>query len=275
MQNWREWSSHKQRLATGGLLAVPLMATLSFGPMWSWLLLVALVGSLGLWELQRLFFPDGLPVKWQVFHICVGLLFPAAAFAGGPGGLLGALLAAVLSGLVFILLHSPLDANGVNRIALLTLGWVYVPFNLSYALLLGSGSQGRAWVYFIIFLIAAGDIGAYYSGRKWGRIRLYPDVSPKKTVEGSIGGALASVATGVLFGMAFLGGPKPVEFLLLSLILAIVGQVGDLIESMIKRVSGRKDSSRMLPGHGGILDRLDSLLFVFPSTWCFLQWLAK
>jgi phosphatidate cytidylyltransferase len=275
MPDWRQWSSHKQRWITGILLVIPLLVALSLGPLWVWTILVGSFACIGLWEFQRLVFSEGLSLKWQAFYISIALAFPIGAFLGGAAGLQCALLLALFSGFFSFLLFSPLDPKGITRIALFTLGWVYIPFNLSYVLLLGQTAQARTWMFFILLVIAAGDTGAYYSGRKWGKHKLYPQVSPNKTIEGSLGGLLAGILIGVSFGRLFIEEIGLIEIGLLCLILAAVGQIGDLIESMLKRISGHKDSSGLLPGHGGILDRLDSLFFVFPTTWYFLEWAAK
>jgi phosphatidate cytidylyltransferase len=254
---------------------MPLLIALSFGPLWVWTILVGAFACTGLWEFQRLVFPECLTLKWQAFFISIALAFPTGAFLGGALGLQCALLLALFSGFSSLLLVSPLDPKGITRIALFTLGWVYIPFNLSYVLLLGQTAHARTWMFFILLVIAAGDTGAYYSGRKWGKHKLYPQVSPNKTIEGSLGGLLAAILIGASFGSLFVTEITLLKLVVLSLILATVGQVGDLIESMLKRISGHKDSSGLLPGHGGILDRLDSLFFVFPTTWYFLEWSAK
>jgi len=132
--------------------------------------------------------------------------------------------------------------------------------------------QGRYWIVFVLAIAIAGDSGAYYSGMKAGRHKLYEQVSPKKTIEGAVGGLAASILTGLLLGLAFLRQVPLAHLLLLSFVLAVAGQLGDLFESMIKRNCGKKDSSGLLPGHGGVLDRLDSILFGFPLAWFFLQW---
>ncbi len=106
---------------------------------------------------------------------------------------------------------------------------------------------------------------------KMGSRKLYPEVSPKKTVEGSIGGLCSSVVAGSAIGLIFLRPFPLASICIFSLVTAVAGQVGDLVESMIKRNSGKKDSSALLPGHGGLLDRLDSLLFAFPVLWALLQ----
>ncbi|SPJ14620.1 CDP-diglyceride synthase (fragment) [Syntrophobacter sp. SbD2] len=93
-----------------------------------------------------------------------------------------------------------------------------------------------------------------------------------KTIEGAIGGLFLSIVTGSIIGLILLRNVPPTKLFLFSLAVAAVGQVGDLIESMIKRNSGKKDASGLLPGHGGILDRLDSMIFAFPVLWALLQW---
>ena len=117
--------------------------------------------------------------------------------------------------------------------------------------------------------------GAYHAGSRIGRRKLYEIVSPKKTIEGAIGGLFSSVAAGSIVGLIFLRNVPLAALLFFSLAVAVTGQIGDLIESMLKRNCGKKDSSTLLPGHGGILDRLDSLIFSFPIMWALLQWCAQ
>ena len=129
-------------------------------------------------------------------------------------------------------------------------------------------SAGFEVLLFALFIVWATDIGAYLFGRRFGRHKLMPDVSPNKTIEGALGGILSAVVVAALF-LVFTANkglfpyPMPV-MLVLTVLFSIVGQFGDLVESSIKRHYGVKDSGNILPGHGGILDRFDSLLFVFP-----------
>ncbi|HDM79022.1 MAG TPA: hypothetical protein ENG51_21555 [Deltaproteobacteria bacterium] len=142
---------------------------------------------------------------------------------------------------------------------------IYIPYCLAHIILLD-----RVWIFFVLVVIFAGDSGAFYAGRKFGKRKLCPAISPGKTVEGAIGGFLASLILGLAFGIIFIGGKTPFEFVLIAAILNIIGQLGDLGESLIKRSRGVKDSSNILPGHGGLLDRLDSLLFAFPALYYLL-----
>ena len=113
-------------------------------------------------------------------------------------------------------------------------------------------------------MIFAGDTGAYYTGRMLGKAKLYPAVSPGKTWAGVWGGLAASLVVGVLLGQRFLGELGVPALAALAAVLAVVGLLGDLFESMLKRQVQVKDASNLLPGHGGMLDRLDSILFAAP-----------
>jgi phosphatidate cytidylyltransferase len=122
-------------------------------------------------------------------------------------------------------------------------------------------------LFLALFIVWATDSGAYFIGRKFGKTKLIPSVSPNKTVEGSLGGIVSAIVVAVI--MVFLY-PKLapeihlLKFIILVAIFSVVGQIGDLVESSLKRHFGVKDSGKILPGHGGILDRFDSLIFVFP-----------
>jgi phosphatidate cytidylyltransferase len=128
----------------------------------------------------------------------------------------------------------------------------------------------RELILLLLIIIWAGDSAAYYGGRALGRHPLAPSISPKKTVEGAVAGLAASVIAGSAVGVAMLG-EAPIRLLSASLVTAVVGQIGDLAESALKRSAGVKDSSSILPGHGGMLDRVDSLLFAAPVFYWFFR----
>ena len=147
----------------------------------------------------------------------------------------------------------------VNVLALL-----YIPLLLGHFVWLRYLSDGQWWVFWLLMVIMAGDTGAFYAGRTWGKTKLYPEVSPGKTWAGVVGGTAAAVIVGARPGPLGPARDEPDEPGRAGLLLAVVGLLGDLFESMLKRQAQVKDTSELLPGHGGMLDRLDSLLFAAP-----------
>jgi phosphatidate cytidylyltransferase len=261
-----------KRWVTGILAGLPVLVCIGAGPIWSWWLLVSLATTIGLWELHGLLFHAPLSGKWRFFSFAAGLFLPFATYLWGITGLNFALFVSFFAALCLMMISSPLDCGEISRIALLTFAWLYVPYFISFVLLIGGAPQGRFWILFLLVVIIAGDAGAYHTGRWIGRHKLYRAVSPMKTIEGAIGGLFLSIVAGSIIGLIFFRNVPVAKIFFFSLAVAATGQVGDLIESMIKRNSGKKDSSGLLPGHGGILDRLDSMLFAFPVLWALLQW---
>lgn len=142
------------------------------------------------------------------------------------------------------------------------LGFLYVGLLPSFAVRILELPQGVLWFLVLLGVVFAGDIGAYITGMLFGRRKLMPLISPKKTIEGALGGLVCSVFVGAV-GAVLLN--KPIAFVvLLSAATAIVAQFGDLFESQLKRVADVKDSGRIMPGHGGVLDRIDGVLFASP-----------
>jgi phosphatidate cytidylyltransferase len=128
--------------------------------------------------------------------------------------------------------------------------------------------HGRAWVLLAIALTFSNDTGAYFAGKALGHHKLYPAVSPSKTVEGGIGGMLAGLLVMFVVRATLVPWLTVRDCLLAALPAGVIGPIGDLVESLIKRAFGVKDSGKLIPGHGGILDRIDALLFV--AAWLFV-----
>jgi phosphatidate cytidylyltransferase len=135
-----------------------------------------------------------------------------------------------------------------------------------------NGGNGVWWVYFLVCTVFSGDIGAYYIGTYFGRHKLCPVVSPNKTIEGSVGGLALTLGVGALFKYFFMPLVPWGLSILFFLSIGIAGQVGDLFESALKRAGNIKDSGVLLPGHGGLLDRIDALLFAAPVTYFFKEY---
>ena len=147
-----------------------------------------------------------------------------------------------------------------------------VPTWLALTRMAENWPHGRTWTLFVLLLAFAADIGAFFAGRSFGRVKLAPRVSPGKTWEGVIGGMLLSLA--VAWGGAAWFGMPALRFLPLCLLAAAFSVVGDLTESLFKRASGLKDSGTLIPGHGGVLDRIDSTLAATPVLVTGLIWLG-
>ena len=259
---------HLNRWLTAAVALPALTFIIGLGPGWLLLGLVVLVTTGGMLELLSLLLPE--TKTWvRIAALAAGLLLPLATYWKGILGLSIATVAAIFLALTIQLLLYAKEKSVLQSLGAMVFAQLYIPFLLSHVLLLFQVPSGRRWIFFLFFVIFAGDTGAYYVGHRWGRHKLWPAVSPKKTVEGAIGGLLSSLAIALLVGKLLLSlGKFGTTFLLsMGLVIALAGQIGDLMESMLKRVSHVKDSSSILPGHGGLLDRLDSLLFVFPLTY--------
>ncbi len=153
-------------------------------------------------------------------------------------------------------------------------GILYVGWLLSYLVALRGLDAGRNWVFFALFVTWVSDTTAFFIGRRFGRHKMAPNISPGKTWEGAMGGILGAIIMSILFFT-----PTPFHLpliywqaILLSVLVSIFGQVGDLVESLLKRSMGVKDSGKLMPGHGGILDRMDSVVFAGMVVYYYVIW---
>lgn len=152
-------------------------------------------------------------------------------------------------------------------------GTLYIALNISFVIMLRSTTDGPLWVFFLFWVVAWGDTGALYVGSAIGRHKLCPAVSPKKTVEGALGGLASNLVFAWLFKLMFFSSMSGLTCTVFALVVGAVGQVGDLFESEFKRASGVKDSSSLLPGHGGFMDRLDAMLLAAPVAFLLKEYL--
>lgn len=157
-------------------------------------------------------------------------------------------------------------------VALYLLGLLYVPLLMSYLILLRGLSPGVSWVFLLLIIVMCGDTAAFYVGSTIGKRRLYPLVSPKKSVEGMFGGLAGSVAGTFLARATFFPELSVADCVVTALLAGLTGQLGDLFESLLKRSFGVKDSGSIFPGHGGMLDRLDSVLFAAPTLYFYARY---
>lgn len=245
------------------LVAIPIVVLLTiFSPNWLFASVVGFVAALALEEFLSLADIKGIgrPGRW--------FLAPAAlvtfSFIGGPAWVATLLAFAAILLMTATVFSEPIE-TALGRVGMGLGGVVYCCTTLGVLIVMR-----RGLILLLFSIIWAGDSAAYYGGRALGRHLLAPTVSPKKTVEGAIAGFIASVAVGVIGGVYFLGEPW-LNLVGISAVTAVVGQIGDLAESVLKRSAGVKDSSSILPGHGGILDRLDSIFFAAPVFYWFFN----
>jgi phosphatidate cytidylyltransferase len=173
----------------------------------------------------------------------------------------------ILIGLMLLLLiHTVVTKNkfSFEDAAFVMLSTVYVGIGFYYINITREMENGLSIIIFVLLLIWASDSGAYFVGKSIGKRKLWPVISPNKTVEGSIGGIILAIIVAVIFQMILPVVDTILYAVFIGLISAVFGQLGDLVQSAFKRIYNVKDSGKLLPGHGGILDRLDSWLFVFP-----------
>lgn len=154
-----------------------------------------------------------------------------------------------------------------HRLGWIILGLVYLPLLLGHLMLLRQLPDGQQWIFMTLIAIMSCDSFAYFVGRKIGKHKLYRAVSPNKSIEGALAGLIGAIIAVVAVKFIFMPILGIFEAVLIGLVLGVMGQLGDLFESLLKRACQVKDSGTMIPGHGGILDRMDSLLFAFPVVY--------
>lgn len=198
--------------------------------------------------------------------------YRADLFWGGRSG-----PAVVTLSLMAVLLVTLFSFNDIKTTlihsAAIFLGVAYISGFLSHLILLRQMARGRVLILFLLLIVWAGDAAAYYVGKSMGRHKLYPEVSPNKTIEGAIGGLAGSLLGTLAAQFTFLPIFKGFDFILIPLLVGGMGQLGDLTESMMKRSAGVKDASSLIPAHGGLFDKLDSVAFAAPVLYYYLLWM--
>lgn len=269
-----------------GVVIVVLVPAFMGGPIWA--IVLAVLFTLGAREYQTL--AVSTSPRTEPFGVVIVPVFAlVAATGGGAQALLGIVALAV--GLPFLALMVRKDLQGAFvEWALSAAGTLYlgVPLFAAVAIRRTDGSidagwlrdladraaldwaaapRGLAWLLVVILITWLSDSGAYLVGRSYGQRQLIPAVSPKKTVEGLAGGLASAALTGAVTVVLFGLGVSWATGLLLGIVVGAIGVAGDLAESLLKRQAGVKDSGTLVPGHGGVLDRLDALLFTFTAGW--------
>lgn len=255
-------SNLAQRLLAA-LVAIPLLLALLYaGPAWGWFALVSAAAVVGSLELYGMTHPNDRFSQAACTLITIGFMLAVWFFGHDARVLLAILLALPLLSMFLVLVRLGDVRSAALRVTAGAFGPAYVGGGLVATALLrrDGGADGPSFVVLALVLSWFSDAGAYFAGRFLGKHKLYEAVSPKKTIEGALGGLLAGCAGAVVMQLFFLKSMPIVHAVLLAIGAGALGQAGDLGESLLKRSVGVKDSGGIVPGHGGILDRVDALL---------------
>ena len=260
---------HLKRWITG-LLLLPVLIYILYRGGVVFALLIAAVGLAAMWEYYRIAYhtwQKTLPGAIPILGLAMVPILTGCAHAGRldliPGLLAGnLLLAGSLS-----LRYFGRDPRVLEIVQKQVQGVIYIPVLLVLLIPIRQAPQGFWLIFTLIFIVFAGDTMALYVGTFLGRHKLCPTISPKKTVEGSLGGLGGSLLAGLIMKMTVFPEIAWGKVVIFCLAVGAAGQIGDLFESQMKRASGIKDSGAILPGHGGMLDRIDALLFAGPVAY--------
>lgn len=253
----------KQRVVTGVVAGVAFAAILVLGGLY-YAALLLLLAAVGYFEFSRM---NGHPkvrlVTLLGYAFTLYIAFPWEDFPQWKVLSHGAVAWIALLALFAVTVLSKNKAT-IDEVALVLLGVLYVGIGFHYMASARIGDNGLFWSLLLFVCIWTNDSGAYFSGRWLGKRKLWPAISPNKTVEGAIGGIIVSIVAAVGFSLY---APDMLSWgraIAIGAVVAVAGTLGDLIQSAYKRVRGIKDTGSILPGHGGVLDRCDSWLIVFP-----------
>jgi len=264
---------HLKRLLTGVIALPILIYMIGFGPRWVFYTVLFTATIISLMEFYNIT-TSHLPklIKFAAYLLTFLLFlviyqrqflytqFVIALFAFIPMTL-------------FMFTYASLNRQSASEIGMTVIGPIYIAVPLSMILHIDRfyPENGYIWIFFLLVVIFASDTGAFYCGKLFGKHKLYETISPGKTWEGAIGGVLCSIIAASWFLHLVPQCRISLGMLILVVSLSVAGQIGDLVESMLKRNNGMKDSGSILPGHGGILDRIDGLLFAIPILFGYLN----
>lgn len=254
-----------RRLAVSSVL-MTILALLVFYAMhpfvkWVMTAVIALLVGVGCWEYQRFARFKGIQTVFALPFLAA--LVPFATLLGHPVPLV------VGAYIVLTLFHFKQNEGAIVELAISTFALLYiaVPLSMQVSILYEVGREGRLWFLYLIAVTKMTDVGGYFGGSFFGKMKLAPKISPSKTVEGAFAGLVAALVTSYAFHSLF--GRHSMDWLWLGLAMGCLAQLGDLAESLLKRDAGLKDSN-VVPGLGGVLDTVDSLLFTTPIVFAYL-----
>lgn len=251
------------------LVGIPLLVWLLLLGGVPWLLSVGIVSAIGMGEMFNIVEKtDRNPLRILGWISVLLIMIQNVLAPEQPGLVIAIIISFHLLLMVFGYNKIHLADIGISIFAILYVGWF-----MSHLYLLRIIPNGFSWVLFVFLANWATDTAAYFVGRAFGKHKLAPSVSPNKTIEGSLGGIVGGILVAIIFPQVAPNMPENATYplLFLGILISILGQLGDLVESAMKRKANIKDSGKIIPGHGGILDRFDSILLTVPLAYYFIK----
>ena len=253
----------KVKIWMGFICIPPLIFLIAVGPPSIVFLMVWVATFLGLREFHNLALPHSKQIE-RFVGIGLGLILSIILSFGHAKAVFPFIVLLLLFLSVLFMSTSEDLSSAISNIGITLFGIFYIGFLLSHVFLIRKMEDGTQWVLFLTLTVWAGDICAFFSGSLLGRHKLYPKISPNKTYEGLGGAIVGAVIIALVFARLFIPQLHRGSCILLAIGVGILGQLGDFTESMLKRSAKVKDSGSLIPGHGGMLDRLDSFFFSAP-----------
>lgn len=266
---WKRW-------LTALVILPPFILLIFMGHQLLFTFVIIAIAVLCMWEYFRIAYADHkppVPLTYSGWGYLAGAMLLFFAYHQNYIGMLITLALNLIGIAAMSILRFKINTDAPVVAIKQIFGTLYIPLTISFIIMIRASEQGPMWVFFLFWVVAWGDTGALYVGSAFGRHKLCPAVSPKKTIEGALGGLAANIAFAWLFKLLFFSSMNGLTCTVFALIVGAVGQVGDLFESQFKRASGVKDSSALLPGHGGFLDRLDAMLLAAPVAFLLKEYL--
>jgi phosphatidate cytidylyltransferase len=265
------------RLITAAVVAPLLSALMFLGPAWGWYLLILISSAVAAIELFSMTHPDDRPARAIGVMSSLAVSLVVYFYSRDARALLTMLLAVPMLGILVPLLKVGSLATAALRVMAGVAGPLYIGALLTTLALLRRDFDGMGRRYLLLALTLAwlGDTGGYFFGRFFGKSKLYEAVSPNKTWAGLVGSLLGALLSTLAAHFLYLPGLSLSAALALALVAGTLGQLGDLVESLLKRSTGVKDSGWIVPGHGGLLDRIDALLVVSPIVYLYALWFGS
>ena len=267
-------SNLAMRLLTAAVVAPLLLSLLFLGPVWGWATLVFVACAIASQEFFAMTHPGDKVAQGIGIAGSVGVSIAVYVFSSDARVLLTVIFIVPISGALFTLFRLGEIPSAAFRVTAAISGPLYIGGLLATVALLrrDEGDLGPRWVLLTLMFSWLADTGGYFVGRFFGKTKLHERVSPKKTVEGFFGSLLGACAGALLAHFWYLPTLPLAHAIPLAVVAGGLGQLGDLVESLIKRSTGIKDSGWIVPGHGGILDRIDALLIVSPLVYLYTLW---